>query len=177
MSTGPEQDTAPSIDPALPEDGIDILRVKSLDKLGVVASANSTQMRALQRRLVGCREDPGQAHLIEPLENAIAIRQQRGIKLVRHRTALQNAENAKKRTAIEEALRPTIGVLNNDRRAVMDHLIDICERVKAAREESVENPHTADQRRYQAKLKLWETTLTAMVLGLDRLPPLPTDME
>ena len=176
MSTGAEQeDVASSVDRVLPEDGVEITKVKRLEDLSKVALANSTQMRALQRRLVGCREAPEQANLIEPLENAIALRQQRGIRLVNHRTALQNKENVKKRNALEEALRPTVGALNNDKRTVMNQMIDLCDRIKEMRGKYTE--HTADQRRLEARLKQWESSLTAMIMGLDKLAPLPTDLE
>ena len=175
MSTGQEETKVEEIDKILPEDKIDPLKVKKLDDLAKVANANSTQARALQRRLVGIREDPASQHLIEPLETAIAIRQQRSIKLIHRRTALQQQEDVKKRTVLEEALRPTIGKLNVDRRTILDQVLDLQERVSQFRGKYTQQ--TAEHRRLEAKLKQWESFLLMMAKGLDTLAPLPTHLD
>lgn len=175
MSTGQEESKVEEIDKVFPEDSVDLLKVKKLDDLAKVANANSTQMRSLQRRLVGIREDPEKQNLIEPLETAIAIRQQRAIKLVHRRTALQQQEDTKKRSILEEALRPTIGKLNVDRREILNQVLDLQERVSQFRGKHLEQ--TTEHRRLEAKLKQWESFLLMMVKGLDNLPPLPTHLE
>jgi hypothetical protein len=176
MSTGPEQEeTTEAVDQVFPEDGVDIPRVKSLDDLGKVANVNTTQVRMLQRQLVQAREDPSQHHRISSLEEAIARRQQRGIKLIHQRTRLQEVEKAKKRNVVEEALRPTIGSLNNDRRTILAQVLDMQERIQKLRGKYTEQ--IADQRRLEAKLKQWDSLLLTMARGLDMLAPLPTDLD
>lgn len=175
MSTGQEEVKVEEIDKVLPEDKVDPLKVKKLDDLAKVANANSTQTRLLQRRLFGIREDPAQQGLIEPLENAIAIRQQRAIKLIHRRTALQKQEEIKKRSVLEEALRPTIGKLNVDRREILAQVLDLQERVSNFRLKHTEQ--TAEHRRLEAKLKQWESFLLMMARGLDNLAPLPTHLD
>ena len=170
-----DQEITESVDQVLPEDQVDISKVGKLDDLSKVANANTTQMRLLQRKLYKAREDPQSEYLIEPLEAAIAQRSIRQIKLVRQRTALQEKENERKRTVIEEALRPTVGALNNDRRQLLEQVVDMAERVKKLRDQFTDN--TAEQRRIAAKLKQWESFLLAMVQGLDRLSPLPTNID
>jgi hypothetical protein len=173
MSTA--SDPEPSVDIILPEDSVDIKKLSKLDDLSKVAQANTTQVRKLQRQLFSSREDPNKQHLIEPLEEAIAKRQQRGIRMVRHREALQQQESIKKRNILEEALRPTVGALNNDRRALIEQVTDMYDRIKAMNGKYVE--HTLEQRRLAARLKQWENFLLTMTYGLDRLPPLPVDLE
>lgn len=175
MSTGPEEPQVEEIDKVLPEDKVDPLKVRKLDDLAKVANANSTQVRALQRRLLTVREDPEQQGLIEPLENAIAIRQQRSIKLIHRRTALQQQEDTKKRSVLEEALRPTIGKLNVDKNMILEQVLDLQKRVSEFRGKYTQQ--TAEQRRLEAKLKQWESFLIAMARGLDNLAPLPTHLD
>jgi len=175
MSTGNEETQVEEIDKVLPEDQVDLFKVKKLDDLAKVANANSTQVRALQRRLLVVREDPEKKDLIEPLENAIAIRQQRSIKLIHRRTALQQQEDIKKRNLLEEALRPTIGKLNVDRRAILDQILDLQERVSQFRGKHLEQ--TAEHRRLEAKLKQWDSFLLMVAKGLDNLAPLPTHFD
>jgi hypothetical protein len=175
MSTGDGEIKVEEIDQVLPEDKVDPLRVKKLDDLSRVANANSTQMRLLQRRLVSVREDHEKKGLIEPLENAITLRQQRAIKLIHRRTALQQQENIKKRSVLEEVLRPTIGKLNVDRREILEQVLDLQERVSQFRGKHIEQ--TAEHRRLEAKLKQWESFLLMMARGLDNLAPLPTHLD
>jgi predicted nucleic acid-binding Zn-ribbon protein len=175
MSTGQEEPQVEEIDKVLPEDHVDPLKVRKLDDLAKVANANSTQVRSLQRRLVGIREDPEKQHLIEPLENAIAIRQQRSIKLIHRRNALQQQEDVKKRSVLEEALRPTIGKLNVDRREILNQILDLQERVSKLRGKYTEQ--TTEHRRLEAKLKQWDSFLLMMAKGLDGLAPLPTHID
>jgi hypothetical protein len=175
MSTGPESPQVEEIDKVLPEDKVDPLKVKKLDDLAKVANVNSTQVRALQRRLIGIREDSEQQQLIEPLEAAIAIRQQRAVKLIHRRTALQQQEDIKKRSVLEEALRPTVGKLNVDRRELLNLVIDLQERVSQLRGKHTEQ--TVEHRRLEAKLKQWDSFLLMMAKGLDSLAPLPTTLD
>jgi hypothetical protein len=175
MSTGQEETKVEEIDKVLPEDKVDPLKVKKLDDLAKVANANSTQVRALQRQLLSIREDPEKQNLIEPLETAIAIRQQRAIKLVHRRTALQQQEDTKKRTVLEEALRPTVGKLNVDRREILNQVLDLQERVSQFRGKYIEQ--TAEHRRLEARLKQWESFLLMMAKGLDNLAPLPNHVD
>src|SRR6516165_8628994 len=104
MSTGPESPQVEEIDKVLPEDKVDPLKVKKLDDLAGIANSNSTQIRVLQRRLFTVREDPEKKSLIEPLETALALRQQRAIKLTHRRDALKKQEGIKRRSVLEEAL-------------------------------------------------------------------------
>jgi hypothetical protein len=173
MSTGQEQEV--KVDEDFPEDKVDLNKVKTLDDLAKVAGVNSTQVRALQRKLVKIREDPAQEHLIEPLENAIAIRQQRAIRLVHRRTALQEQENIKKRNVLEELLRPTLGALNNDRRVLLKYVLDMQEKISEMRGKHTKN--TTEQRRLEARLKQWESFLLMVAKGLDSLAPLPTHLD
>jgi chromosome segregation ATPase len=175
MSTGPEAPPVEEIDKVLPEDSVDPLKVKKLDDLAQVANINSTQMRSLQRRLAGVRNDHEKQHLIEPLETAIALRQQRAIKLIHRRTALQQQEDIKKRNILEEALRPTIGKLNIDRREILNQVLDLQERVSQLRGKYPE--HTTEHRRLEAKLKQWESFLIMMAKGLDGLASLPNHVD
>lgn len=175
MSTGQEETKVEEIDKVLPEDKIDPLKVKKLDDLAKVANANSTQVRALQRQLFSIREAPEKKNLIEPLETAIAIRQQRAIKLVHRRTALQEQEDIKKRSVLEEALRPTIGKLNTDRREILNQVLDLQERVAQFRGKYTQQ--TVEHRRLEAKLKQWESFLLMVAKGLDSLAPLPTHLD
>jgi hypothetical protein len=175
MSTGQEEPQVEEIDKVLPEDKIDPLKVKKLDDLAKVANANSMQAIALQRRLLSVMEDPEKQNLIEPLKNAIALRQQRSIKLIHRRTALQRQEETKKRGILEEALRPTIGKLNVDKNTILDQVLDLQERVSQFRGKYTQQ--TAEQRRLEAKLKQWESFLLMMARGLDNLAPLPTHLD
>jgi hypothetical protein len=175
MSTGPEASQVEEIDKVLPEDNVDPFKVKKLDDLAKVANANSTQTRSLQRRLVSVREDSERQHLIEPLETAIAIRQQRAVKLIHRRTALQQQEDIKKRSVLEEVLRPTIGKLNIDRREILEQVLDLQKRVSQFRGKHIEQ--TAEHRRLEAKLKQWDSFLLMMARGLDNLAPLPTHLD
>jgi len=175
MSTGPEEPQVEEIDKVLPEDKVDPLKVKKLDDLAGIAHSNSTQIRALQRRLFAIREDPEQRDLIEPLEKAIALRQQRAIKLTHRRDALKKQEDVKKRGLLEEALRPTIGKLNVDRREILEQVLDLQERVSQFRGKHLEQ--TAEHRRLEARLKQWESFLLMVAKGLDNLAPLPTHLD
>jgi hypothetical protein len=175
MSTGQEETAVEEIDKVLPEDKIDPLKVKKLDELAKVANANSTQIRSLERRLFATREDPEKQNLIEPLETALAVRQQRKIKLIHRRDALQKQEDIKKRSLLEEALRPTIGKLNVDRREILEQVLDLQARVSQFRGKHLEQ--TAEHRRLEAKLKQWESFLLMMARGLDNLAPLPTHLD
>ena len=175
MSTGQEEAKVEEIDKVLPEDSIDPIKVKKLDDLEKVATANSTQTRLLQRRLFSIRDDSEKQELIEPLETAIALREQRKIKLIHRRTALQQQEDVKKRTVLEEALRPTIGKLNVDRREILEQVLDLQQRVSQFR--GKHTTQTAEHRRLEAKLKQWESFLLMMAKGLDNLAPLPTHFD
>jgi parvulin-like peptidyl-prolyl isomerase len=125
--------------------------------------------------LAGIREDPEKQSLIEPLETAIAIRQQRAIKLIHRRTTLQQQEDIKKRGVLEEALRTTVGKLNVDRREILERVLDLQERVSQFRGKHTEQ--TAEHRRLEAKLKQWESFLLMAAKGLDNLAPLPTHLD
>jgi hypothetical protein len=175
MSTGQEEQKVEEIDKVLPEDKIDPLKVKKLDDLAKVANVNQTQIRALQRRLFNVRENPEQQHLIEPLEEAIALREQRRIKFIHRRDALQKQEEVKKRGLLEEALRPTIGKLNVDRREILEQVLDLQERVSQFRYKHLEQ--TAEHRRLEARLKQWDSFLLMVAKGLDGLAPLPTNFD
>jgi hypothetical protein len=163
------------VDTKVPDDDVDFTKVSNLTELGSLAASNTSRIRRLQRELVQARQDPEKEGLIEPLEQAIIKRQHKSMAMIRRRQVLQGAEDTKKRNALEEALRPTSGALNNDRRAVVDKLADIHRRVESMRGKFTQ--HTPDQRQLEARLKKWDSTLLMMIQALDNLPALPTTLD
>jgi transposase len=159
-----------------PENASDfnVKKISDLDKLALIAKGNTDKLRKLQMIQASLAEnDPQQTGL----NNAIVTRQQMGVRLRNRREEIRRDQAQTRITQLEETLRPTSGLLNNQRRELLDQMIKLVEKIRQLQGKFEDDPGNGPQRRLLARLTQWERTLSSAVMVLDRLPPLPSDLE
>jgi hypothetical protein len=159
-----------------PEDDpkFDMGKITDLKRLSEIAKGNTDKVRKLQRIQMSLEEDD----INRPsIENILVTRQRLGIRLIQRRDILQKKSHAQKITQLEEALRPTSGLLNNQNRELVNQATQILSKIQKLQSQFEDDSGNGTQRRLLARLKQWETTYTAMIHVFNNLLPLPSDLE
>lgn len=162
------------IDTPGPEDdpSLNISKVTDLTVLSSLAQSNTSKIRQLQRLQLKHQEDGPDFRQTTEIINR---RQLLSRKLIRQRDSLRKVQEDTRKKTLEETLRPSAGILNNRNRHVLEEMIKTYESVKTLRVKYIEQ--TATQRRLAARLKQWESTYLMLISALDKLPPLPSELE
>jgi hypothetical protein len=160
---GPEDD--PNFNPT---------KITDLKALSEIAKGNTDKIRKLQRIQVSLDDnDAGRPGL----ENILVRRQRIGIRLIQRRDSLQKKDQDKKILQVQESLRPTSGLLNNQNREMVNEATRILKEIKKLQGQFQDDSGNGSQRRLLARLKQWETTYSAMIHVFNQLLPLPSDLE
>jgi hypothetical protein len=159
-----------------PEDDpkFDMGKITDLGTLSEIAKGNTDKVRKLQRIQMSLEEgDIDRTHL----ETILVKRQRLSIRLIQRRESLHKKNHEQKITQVQEALRPTSTLLNNQNRELVNQAVKILEKVKKLQAQFKDDSGNGNQRRLLARLKQWETTYGAMIHVFNNLLPLPSDLE